>query len=158
MAQVIEEKNENYFDSLLLSPDCKLNKSQLGGIFTHTEVLAGFPGGFQKWFEYATQKFDFHFIEQRISDSTQRFEDSLVVKFIVTRNGSICHIQVQKGNPLLVEPVIRLLKSSPNWTPATNSGRTLNAYRRLRIDVFIDRKEGVRTIKHFTNSYFRDYD
>jgi len=156
VGQIIDEKNYNGFDTSLLASECKLDKEQLGKIFTKLEVLAEFPGGFQKWFDFAKANFDFDYLLQHLGDTVHYFQDSIIVTFIVARNGTICNIKVQTGNPILTEPTIKLLKLSPNWRPGLNGGRQLNSYRTLRLDVLIDKKDNIRTIKHYTTSYFRD--
>lgn len=152
----IIDKNPNDFDTLLLSNECNLDKKQSGKIFTKLEIYAEFAGGFQKWFAFANRNFDFDYVANNLSDAVTIFQDSIIVKFIVARNGTVCNIKFQKGNPLLTGPIQKLLESSPNWKPGTIGGRQLNSYRTLRIDVFIDKSRHEKSIKHFMNSYFRD--
>jgi hypothetical protein len=152
--QAIQNNTKDAYDSILLSPDCHLDPELAGKIFTRLEIPAEFPGGFQKWYEFANKNFDFNDVIQKI-DTTGEFRDSVVLKFIVTRDGQICSIRVQKGNPILAAAATRLLKSSRNWIPGVNGGRLLNSYRTLRIDVWIDRKENSRIIRRNFNSYFR---
>ncbi len=135
IGQIIDEKTNNDFDTTLLAPECKLDKKQLGKIFTKLEVYAEFPGGLKKWFDFAKNNFDFDYISQHLGDTGQHFQDSIVVKFIVARNGTVCNIKVQTGNQVLTEPTLKLLKLSPNWRPGLNGGRQLNSYRTLRLDV-----------------------
>jgi hypothetical protein len=153
--QIIEDRKHNDFDTLLLSPECKLDKRQLGGIFEKLEIYAAFPGGSQKWFDFAKKYFDFAFVSRSLVDTSSLFQDSIVVKFIVARNGTVCNIQLMAGNPILIMPATKLLKSSPNWEPGINGGRQLNSYRTLRIDILIDRKRKINDIMRFDNSYFR---
>ena len=154
IGQVIETEPENSYDSILLSPDCKPDKNQPGKIFTKIEILAEFPGGFKEWFAFANKNFDFKSVLQYIEDTTQRFRDSLIIKFVVTRNGSICDINVQKGNSVLARSAIKLLKSSPDWKPGLNGGRQLNSYRTLKFDVVIDAKMQTQEIKRDLSSYY----
>ncbi|RYE43515.1 MAG: hypothetical protein EOP48_22890, partial [Sphingobacteriales bacterium] len=146
VGQIIDEKNNDDFDATLLAAECKLTKEQLGKIFTKIEVYAEFPGGFQKWFDFAKANFNFDYLSQHLGDTIQHFQDSIIVKFIVARNGTICNIKVQAGNLGLTEPTLKLLKLSPNWRPGLNGGRQLNSYRTLRLDILIDKKENVKTI------------
>lgn len=156
--QIIDDKISNDFDTALLAPECKLDREQIGKIFTKLEMPAEFPGGSQKWFDYAKKNFDFGYILQHLNDSVQTFQDSIIVKFIVARNGSICNIKVQGGNPILTVPTLKLLKLSPNWRPGLNGGRQLNSYRTLQLDILIDKKENINTVKHYMTSYFRKND
>ena len=153
--QVVEDRKPGNFDSILLSPDCKIMPVDLSRIFTKTEIIAAFPGGEEKWFEFANKNFDFDYVLNKMNDTSKKFEDSLIVKFIVTMDGNICVINVLKGNSILIEPIMRLLKRSPNWTPALSGSRALHAYRTLRVDVYIDRDRNIKEIKKYYNSYFR---
>ena len=153
-AQIVEGVND--FDSLFLSKECNLNKEQLGKIFTKVEISAAFPGGFNKWFDFANSNFDFENVIHQLGDTVNNFEDSIIVRFIVERNGTLCGFKFQAGNPILVQPTLRLLRLSPPWIPGIYGGRLLNSYRILRIDVIINRKQSIKTIKHYTNSYFRE--
>ncbi len=152
--QIIENKNINDFDSLLLSKECNLDKEELGKIFTKLEIYAEFPGGIQKWFDFAKANFDFMYVVEQLGDTVQYFEDSIIVKFIVARNGTICNINFKKGNPILTDPTIKLLKYSPNWRPGVHGGRLLNSYRTLKLNILIDKKENKKTIKVITSAYF----
>ncbi len=156
VGQIIDEETNIDFDTTLLAPECKLDKEELGKTFTKLELYAEFPGGFRKWFDFANANFDFNYLSQHLGDTVHHFQDSIVVKFIVARNGKICNIKVQTGNPILTEPTLKLLRLSPNWRPGLNGGRQLNSYRTLRLDILVDKKENVKTIKHYTTSYFRN--
>lgn len=102
--------------------------------------MQSFREGSKKWFDFAKANFDFAYVKHQLSDTVQHFEDSITVKFIVARNGTICNITIQTGNPILTEPTLKLLKLSPNWLPGLNGGRQLNSYRTLRLDILIDKK------------------
>lgn len=115
-------------------------------IFTKVDMVAEFPGGPDKWFDFAQQHFDFVSVSQKITDTAQLFQDSIVVRFIVSRYGGICHVQFVKGNPILWAPTTELLKASPAWEPGSSEGRQLNTYRTLRIAVTIDKKKGTSSI------------
>jgi hypothetical protein len=130
--------------------DCNISDDK---IFTKTDILAEFKGGSKKWFDFAQKQFDFNSVVQNLQDS-QQFHDSIIVKFVVTKSGQVCKVTILRGNSLLSIPVINLLKSSPNWIPASSEGRMLNAYRALKIEISIDtqRKE-FKIVRNF-NSYY----
>ena len=156
--QIIEEKTKIKQDSVLRFPDCNLNEDESEKIFTKSEVVADFPGGFRKWFDFAQTNFDFDPVLERMIDTVQEYKDSLVIKFIVTRRGEICNIKIIKGDPILVAPTIKLLRSSPNWRPASAGGRHINSYRTLKLELVIDKRLQSRTVRHTFTSYFRDND
>lgn len=152
----IDDKIEIEFDSILLSPECKLDTAEIGKIFNRIEILSDFPGGHAKWFDFANKRFDFKYVVENLKDSIRIFEDSVVIKFVVTRNGDICNIKFLKGNPILGVSAIKLLKSSPRWIPGIHGSRNLNTYRTLRLDAFIDRKTKKQEIKKLVDSYRRE--
>lgn len=150
--QKIQPVDPDKYDSLLLAPECKLPGYESGAIFSYTDFPADFPGYMSKWFDYANRSFDFSYIIQHNADSLKEFRDSIIVKFVVTKEGVICHITPGKGNMLLAKPVIKLLQSSPPWSPAVvSSGRNVNAWRTLQIDVLINKDK--RMILHRASSY-----
>lgn len=142
---------EEHIDSNVLSQDCKLSEEQAGKIFTKLEVLADFRGGYENWLKYANNNFDFDYVTNK--DTSGSFQDSIVLRFVVTRVGAICAIQVVKGNHLLEEPAIKLLKHSPDWRPGSNGGRLLNSYRTIRINIYIDKERHIRQIRPSANWY-----
>jgi hypothetical protein len=158
IAQVIEERHPDDFDTLLLSPECRLDRDQLGKIFTKLEIYAEFPGGYQKWYDFVKTNFDFESVARLLGDTVTLFQDSIIVKFIVTRYGGVCNIQYIAGNPILTIPMTKLLRISPNWKPGLNGGRQLHSYRTLQIDFIIDRKLKKCGVKYYSNAYLRDYD
>ncbi|MEO8405135.1 MAG: hypothetical protein ABI480_11080 [Chitinophagaceae bacterium] len=155
LGQKISDDNNHHADSVLLITECKLEPKQVGWIFTGLEIIAGFPGGSAKWFEFFNKNFNFNFISQNMGDTVQQFRDSIVVKFVVTRDGKVCHVIMQKGNSILEEPVKRLLAISPDWEPGLNGNRLLNSYRTLRIDIYINKAKGISRIERYINSYYR---
>lgn len=136
-----------------IKPECIMAEGD--HIFTKVEVLADFKGSAENWFEYVQKNFDFNLVVHNLPAIVQHFEDSIFVKFIVTREGNICNIEILKGNEILADPIIKLLKLSPKWRPGSSSGRSLNTYRTLKIDVLFDKeKSEFKIIRNF-NSYYK---
>lgn len=137
----------------MLDTVCHLTDFERQYIFTKVEILATFKGFSQEWFKYAQKNFDFISVSQKIADTSQTFHDSVFLRFIVTKAGLICKIEVLKGNSILSEPAIKLIKQSPPWIPAISGGRNLNAYRTLKIEVYIDKQNSEFRIARDFNSY-----
>lgn len=150
--QVIIEKSEASKDKKTITPECDL-KYEGEYIFTIVEIEATHNVHTQSWYQYAQKYFDFHSVVQNLSDTVKVFHDSLVVKFIVTKNGKICNIETLNGNEILVPAVTKLLKSSQPWAPAQNGGRQLNSYRTLKIEVLIDKNKNEFKIGRNYKSY-----
>lgn len=122
-------------------------------IYTKTERHSSFPGDADAWFEFANKNFDYAAVLQQIPGDFSQFKDSIIVKFIVGRTGELSDFTIEKGNPMLKEPVIKLLKSSPKWLPEEQGGRYVKAYRRLRIDVLIEKNKNIKKVEHLEDSY-----
>ncbi len=155
LAQNVIETPKTSKTKKSLDPECKLTDYERKYIFTKVEILATFKGFSSEWFKYAQKNFDFNSISQNLPDTTQKFHDSIFLKFIVTKTGLICKIEVLKGNNMLTAPAIQLLRMSSPWEPALSGGSYLNAYRTIKIEVLIDRKESefkiIRDFKSYSN-------
>lgn len=153
LGQNIIDKPQKSKSKKSLDKECNLTDFEREYIFTKVEILSTFKGFSQEWFKYAQNNFDFTSISQKLAVTTQMFHDSIFLKFIVTKAGLICKIEVLKGNNILSDPAIKLLKNSPPWTPAVSGGRYLNAYRTLKIEVYIDKQKSDFKIVRDFNSY-----
>ncbi len=136
-----------------LDTECHLTDFERQNIFTKVEVLATFKGFSPEWFKYAQNNFDFNSVSRKLSDTAQTFHDSIFLRFIVTKVGLLCKIVVLKGNNILSDPAIKLIKQSSPWTPAVSGGRNLNVYRTLKIEVYIDKQKNEFKIIRDFNSY-----
>ncbi len=94
-------------------------------IFTKVEVTPEFPGGQQAWVKYITDK-----IKTSIDSFTTKDNGTCVVKFIVNKDGSVSNAEAttMKGTHL-AEVAVNAIASGPKWIPASQNGRTVNAYR-----------------------------
>jgi protein TonB len=65
----------------------------------------------------------------------------VVVRFIVNKDGEISDISAETNlGHGMEQEVIRLIKTSPKWIPASQYGRKVNAYRRQPVTFQIDEK------------------
>lgn len=94
-------------------------------VFSKVEVEASFPGGLAAWAKYVTKA---------IMDNSKKLKKSdygtCVVKFIVSKNGSITDvaaITMQKSR--LAKIAVDAIANGPRWIPAMQNGVAVNAYR-----------------------------
>lgn len=153
-AQIVMHNGEE-IDSVLLSPECKPAKDENGRIFTGLEIPAEFKGGPAAWFKYCNTHFNFDAVESKLPDSVNVFTDSVTIKFVVTRKGDICQIQYLRGNKLLLQPTLELIRGTAAWIPGQNGSRYVHSFRTLCIDVHIDRINHVREVVKKTFSYWK---
>jgi protein TonB len=94
-------------------------------IFTKVEIEASFPGGLQAWARYVSRAIQSHLDEFSESDY-----GTCVVRFIVDKSGKVSDVQAttMKGSKL-AEISVNAIRNGPNWVPAQQNGRYVNAYR-----------------------------
>jgi protein TonB len=112
-------------------------------IFTKVEVEASFPGGEEGWRKYLIQNLNVDKVAKKIKipRGEKEFRETIVVKFIVAKNGNISNVTAENGdaNSYCVAEAIRVIKISPDWIPAQQNGRYVNAYRRQPITFLFER-------------------
>lgn len=115
------------------------------GAFTKVEVEAGFTGGDTAWKSFLMHNLNIDKISDKVKFPRKQkvFQQTVIVKFIVCTDGSLCDIQTENKNkvdPLIKAEAERVIKISPNWTPAIVDGKPVKAYRRQPITVLIERE------------------
>jgi protein TonB len=63
----------------------------------------------------------------------KKIEGTVVVQFIVDKDGTISNISAVSGPELLQEAATEVIKKSPNWTPASQNGRKVKSYKKQPI-------------------------
>ena len=105
-------------------------------IFDVVEVMPQFPGGAPKLFEYLSQ--NIRYPKEAMESNTQ---GRVIVSFVVCKDGSICDAKVVKSvSPALDAEGLRVISSMPNWTPGTQSGKTVNVKYTVPISFRLDDK------------------
>jgi len=94
-------------------------------VFTKVEIEASFPGGPSAWTRYVQRA-----IEANQDEFTESDYGTCVVKFIVDKSGKVSDVEAttMKGSKL-AEVATNAIRKGPNWTPAQQNGRQVNAYR-----------------------------
>ena len=94
-------------------------------VFTKVEIEASFPGGASAWTKYVTRA-----IQANQDEFTESDFGTCVVKFIVDKSGKVSQVEAttMKGSKL-AEIATNAIRKGPNWTPAQQNGRYVNAYR-----------------------------
>lgn len=107
-------------------------------IFSKVEVEASFPGGSEGWREFLIKNLHPEKIVDLVTypRGKKTFKQTVIVKFIVSRDGSLAEVSAEnydQVDPYCAAAAIRVIKLSPNWIPAYQNGRKVNAYRRQPI-------------------------
>lgn len=146
-------------DNRRAANDCPFASTDRPPIFTRVGIPAGFHKGSKAWFAYAQRNFDFGQVARKLADTTRPFRDSVVVRFIVTKDGQLCDFTTLRGNRILEDPVFALLRHSPPWQAAkAPTGSDVDAYRTLRVEIEIDFQQKRFTVLPDHNDFYREND
>ncbi|MEO7048676.1 MAG: hypothetical protein ABI091_25470 [Ferruginibacter sp.] len=101
--------------------------AQTDSIFTLEETEPSFPGGLFGWSNFLKQNLNPNI---PIDNGAKAGIYTVVVHFLVNINGEISDIEPDTHLGYgMEEEVIRLIKKSPKWIPATQYGIKINAYK-----------------------------
>ncbi|HVZ97842.1 MAG TPA: energy transducer TonB [Chitinophagaceae bacterium] len=94
-------------------------------VFTKVEIDAQFPGGPAAWTKYVTRA-----IQSEADEFTDADYGTCHVRFIVDKTGKVSNVEAldMKGTKL-AEIAVNSIRKGPNWIPAQQNGRYVNAYR-----------------------------
>lgn len=107
-------------------------------IFSKVEIEAGFPGGVTAWREYLEKNLKADVPAKKKAPAGMY---TAVVRFIVSKDGTISDIQPETNVGYGMEnEVMRVIRKGPKWTPASQDGKKVNAYRRQPITFVISEK------------------
>jgi periplasmic protein TonB len=120
VAAPVEEKGTQ-----VVAPPVVKKKDEEDMIFTKVEIEASFPGGPAAWTAYVQKE-----IEASLDEFTESDFGTCMVKFIVDKSGKVSEVEAttMRGSKL-AEVATNTIRKGPNWTPAQQNGRNVNAYR-----------------------------
>ncbi len=105
-------------------------------VFTKVENEAQFPGGQQAWIRYLQKNLN---ANAPVDNGAPGGTYQVVVKFIVSKDGSISDVQAETKHGFGMEDeAVKIIKRGPKWTPALQNGRNVNAYRRQPITFIVE--------------------
>ncbi len=113
------------------------------GAYDKVEVEAAFTGGDEAWRSFLMKNLDIDKFSDQVKFPRRQkvFKQTVIVKFIVCTDGSLCNIEAEnKVNALIKAEAERVIRISPNWVPAIQNGKPVKAYRRQPITVLIERE------------------
>jgi len=107
-------------------------------IFYKVEIEASFPGGVSAWREYLEKNLKADVPAKKKAPAGTY---TAVVRFIVSKDGTISDIEPETNVGYGMEnEVMRVIRKGPKWTPASQDGKKVNAYRRQPITFVISEK------------------
>jgi protein TonB len=100
-------------------------------VFEIIDVPAEFPGGVQALRKFIQDNMIYPEVAREMG-----YQGKCYLKFVVSKSGTISNVVVKKGVPDCPEcdkEAIRIIRLSPKWKPAENSGLPVNSYYTLPI-------------------------
>jgi len=99
--------------------DVKVTEDDPNKIFTSVEKQPEFPGGIEKFYAFLGKNIRYPAVARE--NGTQ---GKVILQFVCERDGSLTDIRVVRGiGDGCDEEAIRVLKSSPKWSPGIQNGR-----------------------------------
>jgi protein TonB len=118
-------------DGVIVAP--KKEEDDIDKTFTKVEIESDYPGGPKAWKRFLERNLHFPPVED--------VQGTVVVQFIVDREGNVSDVQAISGPEELRAEAIRVIKKSGKWTPAIQNGRQVKSFKRQQI-VFRIEAEG----------------
>ena len=87
--------------------------------FTVVQKIPEFPGGWSAFMQWLTKNLKYPVAAQK-----SRIQGTVVVSFIVNKDGSVANIKVSTSvDPLLDNEALRVMKMMPKWKPGIDKGK-----------------------------------
>jgi periplasmic protein TonB len=104
-------------------------------IFISVEKEAEFPGGYEAWRRFLEKNLNPNIpVDNNAPEGTYK----VIVQFIVSLDGSISDVQaLTKYGYGMEEEAVKAIKKGPNWKPALQNGRNVNAYRKQPVTFIV---------------------
>lgn len=97
-------------------------------IFRKVEIESAYPGGKSAWMRFLLKTIRY---PQEASDN--RIAGTVVVEFIVDRDGTVSAVQAISGPEELRDEAVRVIMKSGKWTAAIQNGRFVRSYKKQPI-------------------------
>ncbi|MGC4038958.1 MAG: energy transducer TonB [Chitinophagaceae bacterium] len=112
-------------------------------IFDKVEIEASFPGGETAWRQFLEQNLN---ANTPVDHGAPAGSYTVWVQFIVGKDGKVSDLKMLTHHGYGMETeVMRILRKSPDWTPAEQDGRKVKAYRKQPVTFVIqEEKRGRR--------------
>lgn len=126
--------------------DTSIDKENYEHVFKKLEIPPQFPR-YQgmTWADFIQTHFDFIELEKQLGYPVY-YSDSVLVTFVVTREGVLCSLSFQGDHSLFLrQAIFKMFAQSPNWMPGYSGSRQLDSWRTLSIAV----------VMNFPKQYYR---
>lgn len=107
-------------DNIALRKDSDSAVIREDSVYRHVDKKAQFPGGSDSLKSFIRKNLCY--------PSEDCFEGSVIVRFIVEKDGSISDVKVIRSiEPLVDDEAVRVVRSMPKWIPAEKDGKAVRS-------------------------------
>ena len=95
-----------------------------------------FIGGFDGLIKYLNDSLRWDEVEQWVADQKAPISNKVIVKFVVEKNGSITHVDVESATikcPPCNKEAVRVIQAMPAWIPGYKYDRPVRVWIRIPI-------------------------
>jgi TonB family protein len=95
-----------------------------------------FIGGFDGLVKYLNDSLRWGEVEQWVSDQKAPISNKVIVKFVVEKNGTITHVDVESATikcPPCNKEAVRVIQAMPAWIPGYKYDRPVRVWIRIPI-------------------------
>jgi TonB family protein len=92
------------------------------------EIESTFPGGNKAWANFLGTNLVYPKKAVR-----KRIEGTVLLQFIVDKDGAVSDLRALSGDPLLAEAALKAMAESPRWKPAMQNGKLVKSYKKQPI-------------------------
>ena len=101
-----------------------------------TDTDPEFIGGFDGLIKYLNDSLRWGEVEKWVSDQKAPISNKVIVKFVVEKNGSITHVDVESATikcPPCNKEALRVIQAMPAWIPGYKYDRPVRVWIRIPI-------------------------
>ena len=136
LLKVVAANPQHHFFFIANSITDKNTNKDANIIFTKTEVAPSFTGGDDEWRKYLMKNLN---PDIPVTEGWKAGTYTIIVQFIVHIDGRVSDVTTTNyQNSKTAQYCIDLIKQSPNWKPAIQNGRPVNAYRKQPITFVVE--------------------
>jgi TonB family protein len=104
-------------------------------VYVMVEEMPQFPGGEPAMMSWISSN-----IKYPVDAAKKNITGEVLVNFVVSNNGKIKNVKVEKSvNPLLDAEAIRVISSMPDWKPGTQGGKSVEVNMMVPISFALDK-------------------
>jgi len=129
------QKNKNSSKNKILIDElteikCEDLRTDSNSVYEVVEKMPQFPGGDKALIEFISRNLK----QPPIADCEHGIPGNVVLRFIVTKKGTITNVQVVRSlDPACDKEAIRIAKLFPKWIPGEQNGQKVDVYYTLPV-------------------------